>query len=197
MVSHPCSLRLEMDPDKHPWTGEEIWIQILKLIFFSTGKEPPNFLFILFLISLTKQYFSDHVNFIYWLPSNCMVSNWMALQDWKWNADCLTCRWVSQACAVPAVRADCSQMLRDAVGFNPAESSLCSARNHLALLAALGKKQDNTFFSGRMSPTNYPLSGRTASMAENTGVLVVIEISICSCWVPAELCYLSLTLDEN
>lgn len=110
MVSHPCSLRLEMDPDKHAWTGEEIWIQILKLIFFSTGKEPPNFLFILFLLSVTKQYFSDHVNFIYWLPSNCMVSNWKALQDWKWHADCLTCRWVFQPCAVPAVRADCSQM---------------------------------------------------------------------------------------
>lgn len=127
-----CSLKLEMDPDKHPWTWKEIWMQALKLIFFSTGKEPPNFLFIPFLLSLTKQYFSDHVNFIYWLPSNYMVSNWMASQDWKWNTDCLTCRWVFQLCATPAVSADWSHTSAacHVVGFSPVESGVCIASNH-------------------------------------------------------------------
>lgn len=145
MVNHPCSLRLEMDPDKHPWTGEEIWIQILKLIFFSTGKEPPNFLFILFLFSLTKQYFSDHVNFIYWLPSNCMVNNWMAVQGWKWNADCLTCRW--DPCAVPAVRADCSQVPAEwPGGIQPSGVKRVLWKEPLSSAGSLGKEQDKTDF---------------------------------------------------
>lgn len=189
-----------MDPDKHPWTGEEIWIQILKLIFFSTGKEPPNFLFIPFLRSLTKQYFSGHVNFIYWLPSNCMVSNWTVLQDWKWSADCSTCRWVFQRCAAPAVRADCSQM--PAVwrgGIQPSGVKRVLRKEPLSSVGSLGKGARTKRFLGRMSLllTAHCLDGLCLWLSDDIEVLVVIEISICSCWAPAELCYLSLTLDEN
>lgn len=107
-------------------------MQTLKLIFFSTGKEPLHFLFTLLLLSLRKQYFSDHVNFVYSLPCNYMVSNWMASQDWKWSTDCLTCRWVFQLYAILVVDEDGS--LNSVVclksWLSPASSSFCILNNN-------------------------------------------------------------------